>query len=90
MSNGADSYYTTGLQSDVRAYPTVDDEPTERVRGHHHHSSGGSSHPYQRDHLSISSIIQGARTGDSYAVDLGVTNVSRISRQVRLFLNPQR
>jgi hypothetical protein len=80
MSNGADTYYTTGLQSDVRnvGYPTVDDEQTERLRSHHR----TSSHPYQRDQPSISSIMQGSRGGDGY-VD-GIASVSRLSRQVRL------
>ena len=76
MSSGADAYYTTGLQSDVR-YPTVDDEQTERLRAHHR----ADSHPYQRDQLSIPSIMQGSKNGDGYAVDT-IASVSRLSRQV--------
>lgn len=84
MSNGADTYYATGLQSDVRnvTYPSIEEEQNERARGY-----PASSASYQRDTPSISSVMRNSTSGDAYAVDLGVASVSRLGRQVSPFLN---
>ena len=80
VSNGADSYYATGLQSDVRnaVYPSIEEDQNDQARGYHQSSSSA----YNRDPPSISSVMRGAASGDAYTVELGVASVSRLGRQV--------